>query len=279
MSDGPWGAAFDFIDRFLNNYAIWLWLLVFFCLLWLAGWLDYVSYQTSIVDLENTSRVSALLVFCLLMNAINAQVYIYAFIRETLIVLINIISYIHKSFSRSKAHAKQNFERIISSNCRERIWITWFIFEWEPLHRFEIFELVNSKINYTEYGRDKHYYSYNSFSAFIIMFKHKIFYTSPEKAFRFWYVTYAEREFSTRIYPTFNLFNELQDLLNRRPELRSDILDLADRVKGKQMTELEKLERELEWYSDLNKPAPDPVEYERRRKFVEPQQAKDGAKP
>lgn len=269
MSDGPWSAAFDFIDRFLNNYAIWFWLLVFFCLLWLAGWMGYVSFAMPLSDFRNTSNISGLLVFCLFLNSINAHIYIFDFISGLFELLVYLISLTYRAVSRSKKRAKRNFGEIISSNCRERIWLVWYIFEWEPKNKYQRFTLVHSRTEHDSYPRVS--YFYNSLSAYFLLKSYNIFYTLPEGDSNFWYR--SEREFSRELRPLVNLFDEIEELLNHNPVLRTEISEIAEKVKGKQIVQLYNLERELDWYSDIIKPATDLAEYDRRRQIVKSQRS------
>jgi hypothetical protein len=270
MSDGPWSVAFDFIDRFLNNYGIWLWLLVFFGLLWVAEWMGYVSFSTPLADIRNTSVISALLIFCFLLNSINAHVHISKFVHELTSVLFHLCGRIYRSLTRPKKQAKENFGKIISFNCRERNWLIWYIFEWEPNSRFEQFALVHSREEYFSYGTTRVGYFYNSLTAYFLSNTYKIFYTIPEGILEPLYPD--SKEYAVRLYPTINLFEELEEVLNSNSHLRIEISDLVEKLKGKRVNDLNQLDRGLEWYREITGSGDAQTEYERRRKIANPQQ-------
>ncbi|MDQ6703902.1 MAG: hypothetical protein M3Z96_12860 [Pseudomonadota bacterium] len=176
VSSGALSVAFKFIDKFISDYGIWLWLLTFLLILIVANKIGFVALDSFGHRNVDIVLIGALFVFCMLMNALSAHVHILSFFRS---IVAGIEGAMVSRFRLKEA--KRNFQQIMKTDCRERDWLVWYIFVYEKNNRYRPYKLFNKVIEgrTITYG-DYYGYKWNDDIAHWLLGCYYIFYTIPE---------------------------------------------------------------------------------------------------
>ncbi len=147
----------ELIEKFINNYMFWLWLTIFAALLIIFDKIHIIALSQITHDYR--SIVIAILLFgtCMFLNGSNVATHLFDYSVQQ-----------YKLFSESRAEKEKKreeskefirnleetrkcFNDIMTTDCKERDWLLWYIFVFR--HRSKkYFIFVSNLLSNTEYG-------------------------------------------------------------------------------------------------------------------------------
>jgi hypothetical protein len=136
--NGIISAIAQLVEKFVGDYSIWLWLVVFGLTVLIIDKYNIISISDLSTDRHSMAIVGLIFAFCLFLNAVRLQIYAFNLIRSTFALLVSTIearrlksekdAYIAAKYDKNR----KAFKEIMYIDCKERTWILWFIFVYKP---------------------------------------------------------------------------------------------------------------------------------------------------
>ncbi len=205
-------AFITFINKFGEDYSIWLWLVVFNGGLLVAyrfGWATGIPSAATGPEMVGAGMWFC---FCMAMNAKRMQTHILHAVVETYRHVRDKVEY-----RRQIRNAKKVFRQIMLCDCAERDWLVWYIYVERKLDKYKNYRMTTDRSH-----------SWTDVVAASIVKDHKLFdaRNKDEKGNKLFFVSYDEYF----LFEMFNFKNELDSLLDEGPGLRQELEKVREEV-------------------------------------------------
>jgi hypothetical protein len=126
------------VEKFVGDYSLWLWLTIFGLTVVLLDRYNVISISDISTDRHSLTIAGISFVCCMLLNAIRLQDHIFNLVKQSFesAASANEARRLQSRKSaynatRDKEH-KAKFKEIMYIDCKERMWLLWFIFVYKP---------------------------------------------------------------------------------------------------------------------------------------------------